>query len=62
MSPDTSLTLNKDNKLNKQQPDLHIPPIAGFLFGTFLLIGLLSGIFFSEAGIFSDFWVSMWIL
>jgi regulator of protease activity HflC (stomatin/prohibitin superfamily) len=62
MSPDTSLTLNKDNKLNKQQPDLHIPPIAGFLFGTFLLIGLFSGIFFSEAGIFSDFWVSMWIL
>jgi regulator of protease activity HflC (stomatin/prohibitin superfamily) len=62
MSPTTLPTLTKDSKQTKQQADLHVPSIASFLFGIFLLIGCLSGILIADAGILSDFWISIWIL
>ncbi len=62
MSPTTLTTLTKDTKQTKQQADSHVPAIAGFLFGIFLLVGILGGILMADAGFISEFWVSMWIL
>lgn len=62
MSPTTLPTLTKDAKQTKQQADLRVPAIAGFLFGIFLLIGTLGGILMADASLISEFWVSMWIL
>jgi len=60
MSP----TISKDQSLRpqaRQQPNLHIPGIAGFLFGVFLLVAMLGGILMSTNGILTDFWTTMWI-
>lgn len=62
MSPTTLPNLTKDQKQARQQPDQHFPPIAGFLFGIFLLIGSLGGIWMADAGILSEFWTAMWII
>jgi regulator of protease activity HflC (stomatin/prohibitin superfamily) len=62
MSPTTSLNLNLGQKQKPQQPDLHVPPIAGFIFGLLILIGALGGILMSDAGTLSEFWTAMWIL
>jgi regulator of protease activity HflC (stomatin/prohibitin superfamily) len=61
MSP----TISKDQSLRPQarrQPDAHIPGIAGFLFGVFLLVAALGGIMMSTNGVLSDFWAAMWII
>jgi regulator of protease activity HflC (stomatin/prohibitin superfamily) len=61
MSP----TISKDQSLRpqaRQQPNLHIPGIAGFLFlVVFLLVAMLGGILMSTNGILTDFWTTMWI-
>ncbi len=62
MSPTTLPNLIKDQKQARQQPDQHFPPIAGFLFGIFLLIGALGGILMADAGVLSEFWTAMWII
>ncbi|MEW6094298.1 MAG: slipin family protein [Chloroflexota bacterium] len=62
MSPTTLQNLTKDQKQTRQQADLHVPAIAGFLFGIFLLVSALGGILMSDAGILSDFWAAMWII
>jgi regulator of protease activity HflC (stomatin/prohibitin superfamily) len=61
MSPINLPLSTKGQKQTRQQPDLHVPPIAGFLFGIFLLISAVGGILMSEAGILSEFWSAMWI-
>ncbi|MFN3492211.1 MAG: SPFH domain-containing protein, partial [Anaerolineales bacterium] len=54
----------KINKSNKKQNDPRISPIAGTLFGVFLLIGVLGAAF--GDGIYSDAilgaWVTFWSL
>jgi regulator of protease activity HflC (stomatin/prohibitin superfamily) len=62
MSPTTLPNLIKEQKQTRQHADLHVPAIAGSLFGVFLLVSALGGILMSDAGILSDFWTAMWIL
>jgi regulator of protease activity HflC (stomatin/prohibitin superfamily) len=62
MSPTSIPNLNKDQRQTRQQPNPHIPPIAGFLFGIFQLISALGGILMADAGILPEFWTAMWII
>jgi regulator of protease activity HflC (stomatin/prohibitin superfamily) len=62
MSPTSLPNLTIEQKQNRKQPAQHFPPIAGFLFGIFLLIGALGGILMSDAGILPEFWTAMWII
>ncbi len=62
MSPTNLPTVKKEYRNLKSQPDLHIPPIAGFLFGFFTLIGALGGILLAESGRLAEFWTPVWII
>jgi regulator of protease activity HflC (stomatin/prohibitin superfamily) len=61
MSPTNTTTRTKEQKSTRQQPDPHIPGIAGFLFLILLLISTLGGILLANAGIFNDLWTVIWI-
>jgi regulator of protease activity HflC (stomatin/prohibitin superfamily) len=61
MSP-TTLPVNVKNQRNaRMQDNQHISAIAGFLFGLFLLISTLGGVWMADSGRFSDLVVVLWI-
>jgi regulator of protease activity HflC (stomatin/prohibitin superfamily) len=62
MSPTSLPNLARNQKQVRQQPNLHVPPIAGFLFGVFILIGALGGILMADARILSEAWTAAWII
>jgi regulator of protease activity HflC (stomatin/prohibitin superfamily) len=62
MSPTSLPNLARNQKQVRQQPNLHVPPIAGFLFGVFLLIGALGGILMADANLLSEAWTAGWII
>lgn len=62
MAPSSLPNLAIEQKKNRQQPAQHFPPIAGFLFSIFLVIGALGGILMADAGILPEFWTALWII
>jgi len=62
MSRTTLPNPTKDPKVNRQQPDPHIPPFGIFLFLLILLLGNLGGILMQINGLLSDLWMAIWIL
>ncbi len=57
---DTKFMKSSNQKGKSQKPDLHIPPIAGTIFGVFLLVATLGAIL--GDGKFSDAVVGTWVL
>jgi len=60
MSPSN---ISKDQSLRpqgRQKPDLHIPGIAGAIFGICLLTGVLGTILMTANGIMNDAWAGVW--
>jgi regulator of protease activity HflC (stomatin/prohibitin superfamily) len=62
MSPNTFPNPGKDQKPTRQQPDPHIPPLAGFLFGLLLIISVVGIIPMIEVWNVPDLWVVVWIV
>ncbi|MBU4226063.1 MAG: hypothetical protein KKC71_09635, partial [Chloroflexi bacterium] len=50
MSP-TTMSKEQSTRQKSQQPDAHIPAVAGALFGIFMLAATLSAILMSENGV-----------
>jgi regulator of protease activity HflC (stomatin/prohibitin superfamily) len=48
--------------LKRQQPDLHIPGIAYFVFAICLLVAMLGTILMTSNGILSDNWAGVWVV
>jgi regulator of protease activity HflC (stomatin/prohibitin superfamily) len=57
---DTKFIKSTIEKRKTQKAELHIPPIAGMLFGVFLLIAMFGAIF--GDGKFSDAFLGAWVL
>jgi regulator of protease activity HflC (stomatin/prohibitin superfamily) len=47
---------------SRQQPDLHIPGVAGALYGICLLAGILGTIWMTESSIVSEAWAVVWVI
>jgi len=61
MSP----TISKDQSLKAQarlQPDLHIPGVAGALFGICLLAGAIGALLLTQNGVLNDTWAGAWVI
>jgi len=58
-------SIAKDQNLKplmRQQPDLHIPGIAGFLFAVCLLVAILGTFWLSSNGRLNENWAGVWVV
>ncbi len=65
MSPKSDTNDMKDTssrKEKKQQPDLHISAIAGFLFAVCMIIDIIGALWMASAKVGGDLWPGVWSL
>jgi len=60
MNPKSIAKEQNLKSLMRQQPDLHIPSIAGFLFAVCLLVAILGTAWLTSNGKLNETWVGVW--